>query len=49
MEGKQTASIPYFAHEMEMTRLESANRRLTWLAVIGWAVAGCTVALMLLR
>ena len=46
---KPIATIPFFCHEMEMTRLESVNRRLAWLAVTGWAVAGTAIAVVFFR
>ena len=40
---EQVATIPFYVHEIEMTRANSIIKRLTWTCIVGWAVTIITV------
>lgn len=44
MNEEQMASIPYFAHEGEMARMERANKRLFWALLVTLAMLLATNA-----
>lgn len=38
------ASIPFFVHEMVMTRMERINKRMAWACFAGWVTTALSVA-----
>ena len=48
-EEREVAQMPFYVHEIEMTRAETVIKRLTWIAAIGWAVTVIAVVTVLVR
>lgn len=43
-EENKTATMPFYVHEIEMTRAETTIKRLAWLCFAGWFTTALCVA-----
>ncbi|MBR3109084.1 MAG: hypothetical protein IKH30_18165 [Clostridia bacterium] len=43
-EERGVAMMPFYVHEIEMTRTETTIKRLTWACIIGWIMTALSVA-----
>ena len=48
-EEREAVQMPFYVHEIEMTRAETLIKRLTWACIIGWVVTVLAVVIVLVR
>ena len=48
-EENKTATMPFYVHEIEMTRAETTIKRLTWLCFAGWIVTALSIIAAIIR
>lgn len=43
-EQKEIAMMPFYVHEITVTRFETIVKRLTWACIAGWIITAMAVA-----